>query len=123
MEQAEKLKLNNCIIRRDVLDAMFRQAQGDKSPKPFVNHTLPGKIYAVNYDLGGNNRAYFDVDSADFHVSTDVYTAWNSGYAYRNDAVDIEACKDALGTNGYSVGWTNDKEWMLYTVEIYCRSI
>ena len=118
MEQAEQLKLNKCIIHRDVLDAMFRQAQGDKSPKPFVKHTIPGKIYAVNYDLGGNNRAYFDVDSADFHVSTDVYTAWNSGYAYRNDAVDIEACKDALDNNGYSIGWTNDKEWMLYTVDI-----
>ncbi len=118
MEQAEMLKLNNCIVRRDVLDAMFRQAQGDKSPKPFKDHSVPGTIYATDYDLGGNNRAYFDVDSADFHVSTKIYTAWNSGYAYRNDAVDIEACKDAAGTNGYSVGWTNDKEWMVYTVNV-----
>jgi endoglucanase len=118
MEQAEMLKLNNCVIHHDVLDAMFRQAQGDKSPKPFKKHSVPGTIYATDYDLGGNNRAYFDVDSADFHVSTDVYTAWNTGYAYRNDAVDIEACKDAAGTNGYSVGWTNDKEWMVYTVNI-----
>ncbi|MGE5394370.1 MAG: carbohydrate-binding protein [Candidatus Saccharibacteria bacterium] len=118
LEQAEKLKLSNCIIHRDVLDAMFRQGQGDKSPKPFVNHPVPGTIYATDYDLGGNNRAYFDVDSADFHVSTSVNTTWNSGYAYRNDAVDIESCKDAPLTNGYDVGWTSDKEWMLYTVDI-----
>jgi hypothetical protein len=118
LEQAEQLKLSNCIIHRDVLDAMFRQAQGDKSPKPFVNHVVPGTIYAADYDLGGNNKAYFDVDSADFHVSTQETTSWNSGYSYRNDAVDIEACKDAPLTNGYSVGWTNDKEWMLYTVDI-----
>ena len=118
MEQAEMLKLSNCIIRRDVLDAMFRQAQGDKSPKPFKKHSAPGTIYAVDYDLGGNNRAYFDTDSANYKVSTTVFTAWNNGYAYRNDAVDIEACKDAAGTNGYSVGWTNDKEWMVYTVEV-----
>ena len=118
MEQAEMLKLNNCIIHRDVLDAMFRQAQGDKSPKPFKKHTLPGTIFATDYDLGGNKQAYFDLDSADFHVSTTIYTAWNSGYAYRNDAVDIEACKDANGTNGYSVGWTNDKEWMVYTANV-----
>ncbi|MGE5448068.1 MAG: cellulase family glycosylhydrolase, partial [Bacteroidales bacterium] len=118
LEQAEKLKLSNCIIHRDVLDAMFRQAQGDKSPKPFVNHSVPGTIYATDYDLGANNRAYFDVDSADFHVSTKETTSWNSGYAYRNDAVDIEACKDVPLTNGYNVGWTSDREWMLYTVDI-----
>lgn len=118
MEQAEMLKLDNCIIHRDVLDAMFRQAQGDKTPKPFVKHTIPGTIFASDYDLGGNNYAYFDVDSADFHVSTNTTTAWNSGYAYRNDAVDLEACTDAAGNNGYSVGWTNDKEWLSYTVEI-----
>ena len=123
MEQAEMLKLSNCIIRRDVIDAMFRQAQGDKSPKPFKKHSAPGTIYAVDYDLGGNNRAYFDVDSADFHVSTQVVTAWNTGYSYRNDAVDIEVCKDAAGTNGYDVGWTNDKEWMVYTVEVDSSAI
>ncbi|HET6556535.1 MAG TPA: carbohydrate-binding protein, partial [Prolixibacteraceae bacterium] len=118
MEQAEMMKLQNCVIHRDVLDAMFRQAQGDKSPMPFKKHTAPGTIYAVDYDLGGNNRAYFDVDSANYKVSTEVYTAWNTGYAYRNDAVDIEACKDAAGNNGYNVGWTNDNEWMVYTVDI-----
>lgn len=118
MEQVEMIKLSNCVIHRDVLDAMFRQAQGDKSPKPFKKHTAPGTLYAVDYDLGGNNRAYFDTDTADYHVSTDVYTAWNTGYAYRNDAVDIQACNDAAGTNGYSVGWTNDKEWMVYTVDV-----
>ena len=118
MEQAEMLKLENCIVRRDVLDAMFRQAQGDKSPKPFKKHAVPGIIYATDYDLGGNNRAYFDVDTANYKVSTDVFTAWNTGYAYRNDGVDIEKCNDAAGNNGYSVGWTNDREWMIYTVNI-----
>jgi hypothetical protein len=118
LEQAEMAKLENCIIHRDVLDAMFRQAQGDKSPKPFKQHTIPGTIYASDYDLGGNNRAYFDLDSANFKVSTSIFTAWNSGYLYRNDGVDIEACKDAAGNNGYNVGWTADREWMVYTVEI-----
>lgn len=118
IEQAEMIKLSNCIIHRDVLDAMFRQAQGDKSPKPFKKHTVPGSIYAVDYDLGGNNRAYFDTDTANYKVSTDVFTAWNTGYAYRNDGVDIEACNDVAGNNGYGVGWTNDREWMIYTVDV-----
>jgi hypothetical protein len=123
LEQAEMLKLSKCTIHRDVLDAMFRQAQGDKSPKPFIKHSAPGTIYATDYDLGANNRAYFDVDTADYHVSTNITTSWNSGYAYRNDAVDIEACKDASGTNGFDVGWTNDKEWILYTVDVDSSAI
>jgi hypothetical protein len=118
LEQANMLKLKNSIIHRDVLDAMFRQAQGDKTPKPFVEHSLPGTIYATDYDLGDNNYAYFDVDSVDYHISTSITTVWNSGYTYRNDGVDIEACTDAAGNNGYDVGWTSDKEWLIYTVNI-----
>lgn len=123
LEQAEMMKFENCIVHYDVLDAMFRQAQGDKSPKPFKKHRIPGTVYSVDYDLGGNNRAYSDTDTADFHVSTDVYTAWNTGYAYRNDGVDIEACQDVSGNVGYSVGWTGDKEWMLYTVDVDSSAI
>lgn len=118
LEQAEMLKLENCVVHRDVLDAMFRQAQGDKTPKPFKKHKIPGTIYASDYDLGGNNYAYFDNDTANFQGSSGTYTAWNSGWTYRNDGVDIETCKDAAGTNGYSVGYTNDKEWLIYTIEI-----
>lgn len=118
LEQAEMLKLENCIVHRDVLDAMFRQAQGDKMPKPFKKHNVPGTIYVSDYDMGGNGYAYFDNDTANFQGSSGTYTAWNSGWSYRNDGVDIETCKDAAGTNGYSVGWTNDMEWMIYTVEI-----
>lgn len=117
IEQAEMLKLENCTIHADVIDAMFRQAQGDKSTIPFKNHKLPGTIFATDYDLGANEYAFYDVDSADYHVSTNNYTAWNTGYAYRNDAVDIEACYDVV-TNGFSVGWTNTGEWLIYTVRI-----
>lgn len=117
LEQAEMLKLENCIKHNDVLDAMFRQAQGDKSSMAFTEHNIPGTIYATEYDLGANGYAYFDKDSADYHVSTDEYTAWNQGYAYRNDGVDIEECRDVL-TNGYNVGWISSGEWLNYTVQI-----
>ncbi|MBN1925951.1 MAG: carbohydrate-binding protein [Prolixibacteraceae bacterium] len=117
LEQAEMMRLENCIIRYDVLDAMFRQAQGDKAPKPFKTHHIPGTIFATDYDLGGNGYVYFDQDTADYRFSTDVYTAWNSGWTYRNDGVDIEECEDVV-TNGYSVGWTQSGEWLLYTVEV-----
>lgn len=118
LEQAEMLKITNCAIHYDVLDAMFRQVKGDQTTKPFKTHRLPGTIYATDFDLGKNNRAYFDVDSADYHVSTNTTTVWNSGYAYRNDAVDIQKCSDTAENNGYNVGWTADGEWLLYTATI-----
>ncbi|MCF8359207.1 MAG: carbohydrate-binding protein [Prolixibacteraceae bacterium] len=117
LEQAEMMRLENCIIRHDVIDAMFRQAQGDKSPIPFTEHHIPGTIFATDYDLGGNGHAYFDRDTADYRFSTDEYTAWNSGWGYRNDGVDIQACTDDV-TNGFNVGWTNEGEWLLYTVDV-----
>jgi endoglucanase len=117
LEQAEKLKLENCTIHHDVTDAMFRQIQSKESI-PFKKHTIPGTVYATDYDLGANGYAYRDADTADYHVTTNTYTAWNSGYAYRNDGVDIEACTDNTGSNGYSVSWTNKGEWLLFTIEI-----
>lgn len=115
MEQADMLKLENCTIHRDVLDAMFRQINSTET-LPFKNLTVPGTIYAVDYDLGPNGFAYSDSDTANYKTTTGEYSAWNSGYSYRNDGVDIEACTDAGGTNGYDVGWTTTGEWLQYTV-------
>jgi hypothetical protein len=64
-------------------------------------------------------KAYSDTDYANYNVSSGTYTAWNSGWVYRNDGVDIEASNDgAAGSNGYSVGWTNDNEWLQYTADV-----
>ncbi|HOG69282.1 MAG TPA: glycoside hydrolase family 30 beta sandwich domain-containing protein, partial [Fibrobacteraceae bacterium] len=40
--------------------------------------TIPGKIEAENYDVGGHNKAYYDEESE------------NKGKAYREEGVDIE---------------------------------
>jgi endoglucanase len=117
MEQAGKLKLENCTIHRDVTDAMFRQVQ-TKEPIPFKKHAVPGTVYTTDYDLGANGFAYLDSDTATYRTSTGINTAWNSGYAYRNDGVDIQTCTDAAGNNGFNVGWTNTGEWLLFTLEI-----
>ena len=112
---AENHKLENCTFQNDVVDAMIRQ--------PFTTETIPFKIYhtgepvfAVDYNLGRNGFAYFDNDTADYHGSTDEYIDWNKGYSYRNDGVDIEPCDDNDDTNGFSIGWTGDNEWMEYTL-------
>jgi endo-1,4-beta-D-glucanase Y len=65
---------------------------------------IPGKIEVENYDLGGNNLAYFDTSPG------------NQGGAYRNDDVDIEATTDAGG--GYNIGYTATGEWLKYTVNV-----
>ncbi|MFN6943946.1 MAG: Ig-like domain-containing protein [Cytophagaceae bacterium] len=65
---------------------------------------IPGKIEAEDYDIGGQNLAYFDVVES------------NQGGAYRNDFVDIEATTDVGG--GYNVGWIATGEWLEYTVNV-----
>ncbi len=117
MELAEKLKIENCVTHRDVIDAMFRQINSNVTI-PFKNNTIPGIIQAVDYDLGPSGSAYYDQDVATYHSSTGSYTSWNTGWAYRNDGVDIETCEDTVNANGYSVGWIADNEWMQYEVNI-----
>ncbi|HSZ24856.1 MAG TPA: glycosyl hydrolase family 18 protein [Cytophagaceae bacterium] len=73
---------------------------------PFTGAALPipGKIEAENFNLGGNNVAYYD------------NTAANLGGAYRASSVDIEGCIDTGG--GYDVGWTAAGEWLEYSVNV-----
>ncbi len=116
MEWAENHKIENCSVKRDVIDAMIRQ--------PFTNETLPYQsyhpgepIHAANYDLGRSSFAYRDSDSANYHLNTNSFTNWNQGWVYRNDGVDIDNSYDNIpGSNGYYVGWTEKGEWMQYTL-------
>ena len=117
METADLLKIENCRYQKDVIDAMFRQVNGDE-PMPFNIHGIPGVIYASDFDMGLPGRAYFDTDIANYHVSTGNYTAWNRGWSYRNDGVDIEPSFDNINSNGYNVGFVAQGEWMQYTVNV-----
>jgi endoglucanase len=118
MQLAENLKIENNIYRKDVIDAMFRQVSDDTTI-PYSKHNIPGVVHASDFDLGRSQHAYADKDTANYQVSAGTYTAWNSGWTYRNDGVDIEANQDADdASNGYDVGWTNDDEWLQYTLEV-----
>lgn len=117
MELAIYSRLENTIIHRDVIDAMIRQ--------PFSNATKPYKqnlikngsiIYAVDYDLGRNGQAYFDHDTADYHVATGKRSVGNSGRIYRNDGVDI--AKDSTQYEKYYVTRIEKGEWLQYTVNV-----
>lgn len=115
MELAENYKMENVTVKPDVIDAMFRQPHSDET-LAYVNHELPGKLYAVNYDLGTNGFAYFDNDVATYHTETGTYQAWNQGWSMRNDGVDVEVASDAVN-NGFMVGFIETGEWLLYTLE------
>ena len=117
MSMAENLKIENCFYQKDVVDAMFRQRTTDNT-LPFMHHTIPGVINTCDYDMGKVGFAYDDSELATYHVTTGNYTAWNNGWSYRNDGVDIQVTEDPSSTNGYNVGWTADGEWMQYTVEV-----
>lgn len=118
MQLAENLKIENTIYRKDVTDAMFRQVTSSATI-PFAENTIPGVIHLSDFDLGRCNKAYFDLDTATYQVSTQTYTAWNSGWSYRNDGVDIEASTDAdPNSNGFNLGWTQNNEWTQYTLAV-----
>jgi aryl-phospho-beta-D-glucosidase BglC (GH1 family) len=117
LQLAENLKIEKCTINYSVLDAMFRQVKSSTT-LPFKSNKIPGLIYCSDFDYGRNTLAYSDNDTADFHVSTGNSIVWNAGYAYRNDAVDIQVCTDNGQTNGFNVGWTAPGEWTQYTINV-----
>ena len=114
MKIADNYKMENVEVKKDVIDAMFRQVS-DESTKPYKKHVAPGRIFATDYDLGRFGSAYSDNDFQNVWVSTGNRTEWNSGNKMRNDGVDIYLCKDKI-TNKYFVGKTEKGERLQYTV-------
>ena len=64
-------------------------------------NTSLGKVEVENYDVGGSGKAYLDLDDD------------NKGGEYREDAVDIVKAGD-----GYAVGYTQEGEWLEYTIDV-----
>jgi endoglucanase len=114
-QMSESIKTQNCDFRPDVVFAQINLPQGAKR-KAYKEHKLPGTIFATDYDMGKYSDAWYDMTYQDLHGDHDKdYTAWNNGYMYRNDGIDIQECKDQT-SNGYHVGWTEDGEWMRYSL-------
>lgn len=113
MQWSENHRIENCAVQYDVIDAMMRQPHTDEV-KPYVENHLNQPIFFSDFDLGKNGFAYYDKDVAYYGGN---WTAWNTGWGLRSDGVDIEECTDTDDvTNGYDVGWTDDEEWMQYSL-------
>ena len=66
-------------------------------------HSIPGTVEVEDYDTGCPGDAYYDSDDI------------NQGGRYRpNEGVDIDTCSEG----GYTLGWTNAREWLAYTVMV-----
>ncbi len=106
---SEQLRIENNVIHRDVIDAVFRQAHSDKTI-PFRKHDITKPIAAADYDLGRNRYAYSDRDTGNYYISTGgERTAGSKGHAYRNDGVDIKA-----DNNGTYITDIEAGEWLQY---------
>ena len=112
------LLVDNNVYYKDVIDAMLRQPQ-DETHIPYANHSIPGVVYLSDYDMGTNGIAYNDTDYGNYTLSSgEDYQPWNSGWAYRNDGVDIQTNSDAINSNGYHIAYTKDNEWLKYTLHV-----
>lgn len=118
MSLAASTKCEQNWVHRDVIDAMIRQPYHAEAI-PFKNNDITKGttgIQAVDYDLGINGVAYFDMDTANYRISTGKQNMGNFGGVYRNDGVDIYP--DSLEPGRFYVGKIETGEWLQYTVDV-----
>lgn len=100
MTIADHYKFGELEVKKDVIDAMFRQTK-EASTKPFKYLKTGLTIQATDYDLGRMGAAYLDKDYMDLWVSDPAKKSeWNYGNQLRNDGVDIYKTKDNTITLG-----------------------
>jgi aryl-phospho-beta-D-glucosidase BglC (GH1 family)/regulation of enolase protein 1 (concanavalin A-like superfamily) len=118
---AQAANFTNCLTHPEIVDALMRPAvnalnQGfSQVGLPYKSGvTIPGKIFAVDYDMGSSNFTYVDTVSEDEANQGPSGTAWNSGWFGRDDGVDTTTCSDP-GTL-LKIGWNDAGEWQRHTV-------
>ncbi len=121
MSYARASNFTNCVVRVEMADSLMRPGTNStgtgfsQTNLPYkTDVTIPGKVFAVDYDMGDSNVAYMDSVSEDEANSGPNGTSWNSGSFGRNDGVDTTACADP-GTL-LKVGWNDANEWQRHTV-------
>ena len=118
MKLAENLLIENCLYRKDIPDAMFRQTTTDETIPYSNRQTIPGTIFLSDYDLGKHNFAYYDTDVSD-NRDNGEFRAWNRGWTYRNGGVDIESNNEnSPFNNGKHIGFVYNGEWISYSIKV-----
>lgn len=89
----------------------FRFLPQDSAEQPYAGAfyglplEIPGSIFPVDFDLGGEGVAYHDTDVV------------NDGGYYRAGGVDIDWAPSYFNDGAY-LGWTRAGEWLKYTVNV-----
>ncbi|MEH6406328.1 MAG: cellulase family glycosylhydrolase [Leeuwenhoekiella sp.] len=120
MQLAENTKIENCIVHRDVIDAMIRQPHADKTiPYKEIVVKDSASIKAADYDLGKNRIAYKDSVVGNYYISKGGdRESWNNGHAYRNDGVDIYKNENTQDAEAVYVGDLEKGEFLQYTFKV-----
>lgn len=85
LEMATYTRLETNFYHPDVIDAMMRQPFSPEALPFRPNKIRDGSVLkALDYDLGRNGIAYYDVDTADYYISGKPGKG-NLGRCYRND--------------------------------------
>lgn len=88
----------------------YDNAVPDQSAYPTgVAHTVPGIVECENYDIGGQNKAYYDADAVNSGASVSNYRM--------TESVDISS-PSTTNPPLYAVGWTRVGEWLEYTIDV-----
>ncbi len=103
IDQTSNITCTNSSFGSDPVPGVKKYCFIRESKDPFSGEpiNIPGTIQTENYDKGGQNISYNDLDTT------------NNGGKYRIDAVDI-----GEGNGNYVIGWTGAGEWLEYTVQI-----
>lgn len=115
MDLTDSLKTTNCMEESGFF-ASLRDTNFNATPRPFATQSVPGAVYAALYDIGNQDVAYHDT-----RYKNESYQGegWNLGWTFRNDGVDTVACSDTNSASvGYNVGYTDNGEWLKYTVNV-----
>ncbi|MFH0881160.1 MAG: cellulase family glycosylhydrolase [Lentisphaerota bacterium] len=113
MDLAESLKTANCVEEPGFF-ASLRDPLFNVQPQAFAIQYVPGTVYAALYDVGNQDVAYHDM-----RYKNESYQGegWNLGWIFRNDGVDLTPCGDPSSSSvGYNVAYTDNGEWLKYTV-------
>jgi chitodextrinase len=77
----------------------------EQSPYLGSNQSIPGLIEGEYYDLGGEGIAHHDDGTR------------NGDLTFRPDDM-VDVVDKTTASNGYSIGWSNQGEWVEYTVDV-----
>ncbi|MES2388888.1 MAG: carbohydrate-binding protein [Bacteroidota bacterium] len=94
---------------KDLMDALFREDFQTRAI-PYKDHHVPGTIMLADYNMGADGLGCH-IDNDIQTLSNNPFVIWNTGWNYRNDAIDIQ--ETVYGTP--TIGWTKANEWMEYT--------